>query len=351
LRLALGLWIAGVLVSSAYLPRLRELLSRPGGGGFQLYVAAGLAALAAAALATAWVKTRGRRRDRLSRLAALASGGALGLALLRNPDSRSRFIEISHLGEYGVLAALAYGVMQRTETSVALSIGVGLLDESLQWILPARTAEIRDVALNGLSGAIGAGYAAIVFPSSATPASVPARLRSAALCAATLLPAAGMFLHAVHRGHRLEWDDIEFVSSFTGPELDRLGEDRRARWSAWTGAERAALARPDATLWGVEDFFVTEALRHVQARNDAAERGDGPAAAAENRLLERWYAPFLDLVGGRRNDIPAGHRAAYRSPALAHLWPWLTPLRLWCIVGAVELVLIAGLWATRSSAR
>jgi hypothetical protein len=51
-----------------------------------------------------------------------------------------------------------------------------------------------------------------------------------------------------------------------------------------------------------EDQYLSEALFHVQERND----GDDRTAWRENRILEKYYVPVL--------DIRAGPTFAYRWP-------------------------------------
>jgi len=335
-RAALAVWVVAILLSAAYVPQLRLRLGESGSGGWRVYLALSLGLLAVAALGLALARNRGRAGPTLFRLALLAAGGAVGLSLLANPDSRARFIEAAHLAEYGVLGVLAFLAIAAGTSALKLSrsftliSAVGLIDESLQWALPARTAEVRDVALNALSGAIGLGYAVIVFGGSRELGAATEReTRGFLMAAAVLVLALGLFLQTVHRGHSVRWSQVEFVSMFRASELERIGDDRRARWASLNQAERSDLLHPERRIWGIEDFYATEALRHIQARNDAAERADGRAAAAENRLLERWYAPFLAATGTRvtfESDVSAG---TYRSPALGHLWPWLTSLRLW----------------------
>jgi VanZ family protein len=358
-RFALVFWTAAILVSAAYLPRVRIWLGEEPGGGWRLVLAVLLVGLTLAALALALMENRNRVGPTLLRLTLPAVLGAVGLTLLANPDPRSRFIEAAHLGEYGILAVLAFlatagqrSLLAQCGFSLAVIAAVGLVDESLQWLLPARAAEIRDVALNAHAGAIGLGYAVIVFGASREVGALSLaerERRDLLLAAASGVLALGFFLHAVHRGHLIRWGEIEFVSMFPSSELERIADERRARWAGLDAPGRERLLHPERRSWGIEDFYATEALRHIQARNEASERGETPSAAAENRLLERWYAPFLDATGARVYFEPEPDGGRYRSPALGHLWPWLTPFRLWVPVAATAGALTAA--AFRAGAR
>ena len=44
-----------------------------------------------------------------------------------------------------------------------------------------------------------------------------------------------------------------------------------------------------------EDQYLTEALWHVRERNEAVDVGDTLTAWRENRILEKFYAPLLDV--------------------------------------------------------
>lgn len=80
--------------------------------------------------------------------------------------------ERTHLIEYGVLAAFVYEALQERASqgkrvpapallALAITAFLGLLDESVQAILPNRVYDIRDVGFNALAGlmAIGASLA------------------------------------------------------------------------------------------------------------------------------------------------------------------------------------------------
>ena len=157
--LPLYFWIVGIILSAVYLPRLREILRAY--GGFESYLEVGLFLLAGAALVYAVKRNPSRWIGTLARLALLGAAGGLGWTLLANPDARSRFIEAAHLAEYGILGVLAFRAFG-TAPSVACAMAVGLFDETVQWALASRTGEIRDVALNGLAGALGTAYSGVV---------------------------------------------------------------------------------------------------------------------------------------------------------------------------------------------
>jgi hypothetical protein len=76
---------------------------------------------------------------------------------------RSAHLERTHLPEYGVAAVLAWravhplvpGTVRGYAAAAVLAALIGYVDELIQWVLPGRVYDIRDVAMNGLGAALG----------------------------------------------------------------------------------------------------------------------------------------------------------------------------------------------------
>jgi VanZ family protein len=283
-------------------------------------------------------------------LALVVMGFAAVYRLLASPDPRSQVVELAHFVEYGTLAMLAFASLGRLSPtarwmqSLLLVVAVGVVDEAIQWALASRVAEIRDIALNAGAGAAGLCYFGWVLRAGDLGWSTrPTRSEWSRLATAVafLFPVLAAFLYVVHLGYWIRWDDVAFVSQFRPSEIDRVGEARRAQWAVWSDSERKALQQPAAIL-ALEDFYVTEARRHIQARNEAADGGDLHVATGENLIVERWYRPYLEVAGGARADLPAELVGGpYRSPVPAHLWPGLASASVWGSLIVVELVLVA----------
>lgn len=341
-----AVWAILIWGSAPLLPAVRGYLDDNMPGGFQRYVAAGLAAVALCAVGWVWVRRRSDRWMALGKLALVLACFAGLYALLAAPDSRSHLVELAHFAEYGTLAVLAfaslraYSAWARYALTLLLVVAVGVVDESLQWALASRVAEIRDVALNAAAGGLGLSYVAWVLGSShGTPRALLSlsEARQLVTGAALLLPAVGAFLYVVHLGYWIRWDDIEFVSQYSQSEIERVGEDRRVRWASSPSAD---VSSQEAGLFALEDFYVTEARRHVQARNEAADAGHLEVATGENRIVERWYGPYLAVAGAARTDLPVDLGGFYQSHVLAHLWPGLQSPTIWGAFLVVEIVLV-----------
>ncbi len=345
---AFALWAGVIWLSAPFIPLLRTHLA----GSFSRFVLAGLAG--SAVLAVAVVLYRGRPGVAvLFQMLLLAVAGYTFSRLLAPPDARSRLVELTHFVEYGALGVLACfsnaaaSSPGRVLWSLLMVFGVGLVDELFQWALASRYGEVRDVALNVAAGALGVGYGWVLAkdqaPSRPSPREVERLL--AALMAATL--ALSLFLRLVHVGQEVTCRDVTIVSWYDAGALEKAGASRAERWRSLTQAEKEALLRPDQTLLVAGDPYATEGRFHVQRRNESFDAGEHQVAGAENTILERWYGPLLDVTGWRRGDLPSKPAGAYRSPVMAHLWPWLTPARLWTATACFELFLLGAILVLR----
>lgn len=321
-------------VSIAWAPQLRAI---------------GVAATAVpvgVALLVAVVRIRDRRP---ARYLALGSSLAVGASyILVNALS---FAEAFHFVEYGLLAWLFYrpstdarGVLtevegralhRRDDASVFLlplmaGILVGTLDEWFQWFIPIRAGEARDIAIDAVASACGVLFAMAVDPPlRLTPGlrrESMSRVRAygaAAACACVL------FVLTVHVGYDVHDAEIGvFRSRYTAAQLAGLARDRAGRWQA-----RPLLAPRRVSR---EDQYLAEGLWHVQQRNRAWGAGDMAEAWRENRILEKFYAPILDVP---TEADPPGHRwpaeqrvaasrpGADRAPSVSDAYRY--PLVVW----------------------
>ena len=355
-----GAWAVLIWCSAPLLPAMRSYLNEAAPGGFDRYVASGLLVISAALVGLVWVCRRGNRVRALGELILVLVCFAALYALLASPDPRSNLVELAHFVEYGTLAILAFGSFgtlsppARWAQTLLLVVAVGLVDEALQWALASRVAEIRDVALNAAAGALGLSYVAWVLRivEDRSARLTRGEMTRVVTVGALLLPALAAFLYVAHLGYWIRWDGIQFVSQYRPSEIEHVGEDRRARWASWGEVERDQLRSPEEQFWALEDFYVTEARRHIQARNEAAEGGDFHVATGENLIVERWYSPYLEVTGAERSDLPVAlEEPTYHSHELQHLSPGLASPKVWGILIAAELTLVglAAYWARLES--
>jgi hypothetical protein len=306
-----------VVLSAPFIGQLRGFIQGAFPDRYRLIILSlvGLALVVAAQWAVRSITDRRPQRYGLIALAAIvAAGYALATATGNaNVDAVERF----HFVEYGLLAVLyhrAWGDRGGTAAFVLPFMAtfiVGTMDEAMQWFVPLRVGEWRDIALNAVAIACGLLFAVAVrraeWPvgrdakrpgvsrgvaggSSRDPAlrATPGLLRSPSLLASGLAVAAfAAFVYVVHAGHEIRDPAIGvFRSRFTADELLAASADRAARWRTNPPIDVRRLSR--------EDQYLAEALWHVQRRNEADRDGGIWAQWKENLILEKYFAPVLD---------------------------------------------------------
>jgi hypothetical protein len=358
-RLAVAL-VASVLVvlSSPWIGEMRDWLRHGFPSRFLLLLNGGLAAVAAGTLA---LVVRRIGRGPLWRYGALVLGigiAAIWMVTERSPSAESNAVERFHFFEYGLLTWLFYravggatdprtGARAGATPDVSLlvipalaGLIVGTADEALQWYVPSRVGEWRDVFLNLV--AIGTGLlvsAALRPPGRLVWRVTAAARRRICLVAAAAAVVLAAFIHAAHLGHRIEDPAIGvFQSRYTASELRAASETRAQQWR---------LAPPPLRVPRLsrEDHYLFEAVRHVQARNSAWP-ADPLRAWGENAILETYFAPSLDTPtsvlpapsrwgsahrGDAQTRVQGLPPSPFRSDVLAsYIFVW-SPVALWSI--------------------
>ncbi|HEY6361980.1 MAG TPA: VanZ family protein [Vicinamibacterales bacterium] len=295
-----------VIVSAAYVGDMTAAIRRafPGQYGF---VVGGLVVTAVtAAVGVVAARIREHRVRRYGTLLLALAGAAAYFATFRTGNAEVDAVEAFHFLEYGALAFLfyrasrAYSDARRLAFPLLGGLLAGLLDETLQWFIASRVGELHDVALDLAAVSFGLVVALAVDP---PPRSVISLDRHAAwhvgAYSAGVLVVFAAFLQAVHVGHEIHDPEIGvFRSGYDAAALQRLARARAQAWQNGVPKNSGRFAR--------EDHYLTEALWHVAERNDAVDLGDTLTAWRENRILEKFYSPLL--------EIPAVS-APYRWPA------------------------------------
>ena len=352
----LSLWIVG---SAPFLGRLTRWIQEEVDRSLLVVVPTILFWAAAAAFAV-WI-VRSSRRLRWSNYAALAAGALWALvqatALARGRPEESA-LERMHLVLYGLVALLLYRAFLqggRSAFAAAFSAAVltslvGLADEFVQWLVWVRAGDFYDCLLNASAAGCGVVFGFGLFGFDTRAPSRPER-RAIAVLWVVLAAASVGLVELTNLGHRIADPGLgSFRSYYSAERLERLNEDRRARWPE---------KQPPMVLqpWHVEDHFLSEAAWHVQTRNEAFDAEDWPTAAAEEAILNRYYPAVVEEVrnpeGHLRHALPeervqrlqregAVPVPTYESPAGGNrIWIWprfLAPtLLLLSIVPAVPL--------------
>src|SRR5262249_14199034 len=190
---------------------------------------------------------------------------------------------------------------------------------------------------------------AIAPPDTFTPGFARGSWWRVCLLSAAAVLTLGAFMQVVHLGYVVRDDEIGRVrSKYTADELLALSAERAVAWRP---------TPPPMTLhrFSREDQYLAEALWHVRARNDAWAT-DVTRAWCENRLLEKYFSPVLDVRSyltpdlvrwpdAQRSDAEARATivpgAAFTSHADPANFVLIWPRRLfWAVVSGLSLGLI-----------
>jgi hypothetical protein len=266
--------------------------------------------------------------------------------------------EAVHFLEYGVLGVLLFRAFENRvpDPTVYLAVTltgllVGTVDEFIQWLVPGRFWDFRDIFLNG--GAVALGQIAIWRLVKRPPQNVGrssvrlvCRLAAAEVLLLTLCTAATpQRLHRLadhiplpHRlatgvdaiceyGHRHSVDDRTFFSSrLSLDELMRSDRDQAADLSNELDASRGrgGLSRMDISP--IIEPFSYEMRVHLFARNRNLNRADEyepgspgyrrqmTTAWRENLILEGFFWRTLERSSYRWGPRRANHVGAAQDP-------------------------------------
>ncbi|TDG11596.1 VanZ family protein [Seongchinamella unica] len=147
---------AYILLTYLTLPVMRDLLNylRDMLGRQQLGMAFN-SALAIVGLAILFLTLA--RRDWKTVLSVGTALTLIGLIAvqLKIPEERFHFLQYGLLGVLVFSTAREYS-LRTTVLLVLFVVAVGIGDETIQWLLPNRVGDLRDVAMNSAAGVLGA---------------------------------------------------------------------------------------------------------------------------------------------------------------------------------------------------
>ncbi len=337
--------------------------------------------MAAAAIAALQTVRAARWRLPLNRLLPLAGVALLFLFAIRGLTDKPA--EAVHFIQYGVLSVLAYAAFARRRrdrlahmNAVLYCALASLVDEVVQWLLPGRYWDIRDVR-NNIGAAvlaqtgILAGFRLPVPPSPPSPRSVRIAARLAAVFAIALAlcysntPASNARVAGVmprlafllDQDHAMAEFGFRHVEPGIGRFYSRFSLASLAELDAARGPEVGAILRHYSTADSYTNFlrrftpardpYTHEAMVRYFRRNhylgvlpkhrfDPDEyRRHLTVAFRENQILERYYSNTLAHTGSawtdelkealagnlstRRYTSEVGEHIIHRV-ALRHLW-------------------------------
>ena len=307
----------------------------------------------AVAIAAAAIRIRNRRLMRYGCIVAALVFGTSYALVSRTGDPAVDAVERFHFVEYGLIALLFYRAWRYVGDGsllllpVLAALSVGIAEEWLQWFVPGRVGELRDVVLNLWAIGCGVLFALGLDP----PAPVSLRLtrsswRRVKQLAAAVVIAFAVFFQCVHLGYVI--DDPKtglFRSTYDRSTLMELAQERAARWRRNPPLTWSRMSR--------EDQYLTEGITHVRRRNLCWGEQDFACSWHENLILEEYFAPVLDTptyISETPHRWPSEQRrdlegrqiagAAYASEAdEVRIVTWPRPI-FWSIVGVAVALLL-----------
>jgi hypothetical protein len=344
-----------VVVGAPYTGQIRGAIQDALPGQYRLIIGGIVVVAVAAAVVSALLRIRERRAMRYGLLALAVGGGALYAWAAATGNANVDVVERFHLVEYGGLTWLYYRAWRGRGDITSLvfpalaAFTVGIFDEALQWLVPARVGELDDVLLNAVSIACGLVFSLGLAPVNTVRWWPDLRGRRVlAVFASTVFVALAAFFHAVHLGHEINDPQRgDFLSRYSAEELLAASRDRAARWQSAPPREL------DRT--SIEDHYLAEGVWHVQRRNEVE---DPQRVWHENLILEKYFAPVLNFptyATGAGAKWPADQRAnaearagtdarPYRSTANPYpIYTW-SPVLFWIsvftVIAAIALLLV-----------
>ncbi|MCA1650487.1 MAG: VanZ family protein, partial [Acidobacteria bacterium] len=265
MRFVLATTVAALLVLSApFIGQIRTSIRTAFPGQFVAIVGIVVGVAVVAGIVAALIRIRDCRALRYGTIAAALVIGIAYSASLGTGNPEVDAVERFHFVEYGLITLLFYRAWRPVNDGsvfvlpVLAGIVVGTLEEWVQWFIPARIGEVRDVVLNCVAIACGLLFSIGLDPPerlSLTLRRGSLRRIGVAFVLATLVFA--LFFHAVHLGYAVSsGEGITFRSRYGRDELKRIAAERAV---SWKGQELAAPPRLSR-----EDQYMSEGLWHVQ---------------------------------------------------------------------------------------
>ncbi|MFC1852851.1 VanZ family protein [candidate division CSSED10-310 bacterium] len=267
-------------------------------------------------------------------------------------------VERVHFIQYGILVFLLFFSLKERYDDYSvyvwtflISFFIGIADEWIQWWVPNRFGEFRDIRINFFASLFGTLCILFLIRPDGIRKTFP-RQRWRGLCWALLVVVFELFgfLQCAHIGYLIEDQEIgtfrsryskeelmTFATTLTYPKNQQLQRLRLVT----TPSESV---KPTFLLdtWRKNDFYKTEAEFHSADRGKLFAGGNLLKAYRENQILEKYYSPLLveselrwrpekvrELEARLQKTIIQDKK--YESSSNLHLWTTVSAQFLWGI--------------------
>ena len=303
-----------VVLSAPVVGQIRGWIRSAFPGRFVLIVGAIGAVLLAAALVAAAFRIRERRALRYGAIAAAIAIAVIYSALNPSDTPESIAVERFHFLEYGLITFLFYrawrplGDLSIVLLPILAGLIAGTAEEWLQWFIPNRVGELRDIFLNLAAIVSGLLFSVAVDP----PARFAATLSRASaarvlrLAAATIIVLAA-FLHVVHLGYEIVDPDVgSFMSRYAPGRLPALQgrEGTRVEHPAAAAGAPAHLSRGPVPQRRAGARPVAQQAMGRRGCGCGVEREPDPGRSTSCRFSTHPRTRGNRGIDGRRNSAP-----------------------------------------------
>jgi hypothetical protein len=345
---------AALILAGPVIGQLRAAVQDAFPGQYRTILVSVVGVFVAVAVVAAFLRIRDRKALRFGAIVAALAIGVTYSVLSRTGDPAVDAVERLHFVEYGLVTLLFYrawrpvGDVSLFILTVLAGVLIGTLEEWLQWFVPARVGEARDIFLNLWAILCGLLFSVAIEPPERMAFSLRSESRThVRRVAAGVVLAFALFFHFAHLGYEIHDADAgPFRSAYTREDLAELARDRAERWRTAPPLSWSRYSR--------EDQYFSEGVALVRLRNRCWDAGDAACAWRKNVILERYYAPVVDspsyvsAAGHRwpqeqREDasrrISGGPKGVAENVEDSIIYTWPKPV-FWTMIAAVIALLL-----------
>lgn len=284
-------------------------------------------------------------------------------------------VERVHFLQYGIVVFLFFYSIKEYFPDLnaylltfSFSFALSILDEGIQWWVPSRTGEFRDIVINVIAILLSLTCIAFLWKPQSIENSFSRKGLSPLILLLIFVGAAlTLFIDIVQIGYLIEDPVVgTFKSRYTAEDLQEKRntlsydpQDQIEPLMRVPNREKTETRGPSLLeMWKKEDFYRSEAEFHVGARNRLFARKDYFEAMKENQIIEKYYRPLVENspVRWSADDIKRVNgliesqeqfRQNYTSSIHKHLWVQIPRVLVWSLFLLFSCVMLFCRWKIR----